>query len=164
MNPYEPPRAELDVAPATGVLAPSLQDAIAGRYDFNVGDVMDEAWRLVKGMKATFWGAAIVVGLIYLVFNAVAALILPTSSAPLPASREADLQRSRRRVDDAAHDGDADDVRPPRPRRPDLVRDGVQLLSARRHRHRGALGLLILGFWGWRCSSFPASIFWSPTR
>ena len=32
---------------------------------------MDEAWRLVKGMKASFWGAAIVIGLIYLVVGAI---------------------------------------------------------------------------------------------
>ena len=31
---------------------------------------MDEAWGLVKGMKASFWGAAIVIGLIYLVVDA----------------------------------------------------------------------------------------------
>jgi hypothetical protein len=75
-NPYEAPRAELDAAPATGALSPSLQDAIAGRYDFTVSDVMDEAWRLVKGMKASFWGAAIVIGLIYLVVSTLASLIL----------------------------------------------------------------------------------------
>ena len=68
VNPYEPPKAELDAAPASGPLA-SLEDAIAGRYDFQVAEVMGEAWRLVKGMKASFWGASIVVGLIYGVFG-----------------------------------------------------------------------------------------------
>src|SRR4051794_7216575 len=75
-NPYEPPRAELDAAPATGALSPSLQDAIAGRYDFNVSDVMDEAWRLAKGMRASFWGAAVVVALIYLVVGSIASMLL----------------------------------------------------------------------------------------
>jgi hypothetical protein len=75
-NPYEAPRAELDPAPPTGPLAASLRDAIAGRYDFTVSDVMDEAWRLVRGMKASFWGAAVVIGLIYLVVHGVASFIL----------------------------------------------------------------------------------------
>jgi len=74
-NPYAAPRAELDEAPKTSALSPSLQDAIEGRYDFTVGEVMDEAWRLVKGMKASFWGAAIVIGLIYLVFDTICGLI-----------------------------------------------------------------------------------------
>ena len=75
VNPYEPPKAELDAAPASGQLA-SLENAVAGRYDFQVGDVMSEAWRLVKGMKASFWGAAIVVGLIYLVFDALTGVVV----------------------------------------------------------------------------------------
>jgi uncharacterized membrane protein YesL len=74
-NPYEPPRAELDAAPATLQTA-SLANAVAGRYDFQVGDVMDEAWRLVKGMKASFWGAAVLVGMIYLVVDAGCGLVL----------------------------------------------------------------------------------------
>ena len=75
-NPYAAPRAELDEAPKTSALSPSMQDAIEGRYSFFVGEVMDEAWQLVKGMKASFWGAAVVIGLIYLVFDTIFALIL----------------------------------------------------------------------------------------
>jgi hypothetical protein len=74
-NPYEAPRAELDAAAPTSGLSQSLQDAIAGRYDFTIGEVMDEAWRLVKGMKASFWGAAIVVGVIYVAFDLIVGLI-----------------------------------------------------------------------------------------
>jgi hypothetical protein len=74
-NPYAPPRAELD-APADAGLSPNLAAAVEGRYDFTVGDVMDEAWRLVKGMKATFWGAAVVVGLIYLVVDVVGGILV----------------------------------------------------------------------------------------
>lgn len=68
-NPYAPPQAALDVAPATGLPA-NLEAAVEGRYDFTVGEVMDEAWRLVKGMKASFWGVIVVIGLIQLVFSA----------------------------------------------------------------------------------------------
>jgi hypothetical protein len=75
VNPYEPPKAELDAAPASGQVA-SLENAVAGRYDFQVGEVMNEAWRLVKGMKASFWGAAIVVGIVYLVFEAINGVVV----------------------------------------------------------------------------------------
>jgi uncharacterized membrane protein len=75
VNPYEPPKAELDAAPASGQLA-SLENAVAGRYHFQVGEVMSEAWGLVKGMKASFWGAAIVIGIIYLVFDALTGVVV----------------------------------------------------------------------------------------
>ena len=75
-NPYAAPQAELNVVPTTGATSPSLQDAINGRYTFTIGGVMDEAWLLVKGMKASFWGAAIVIALIYLVFEMICAVIL----------------------------------------------------------------------------------------
>jgi len=38
--------------------------------------VMDESWRLIKGMKASFWGAAIVIGLIYLAVSMMGGIIL----------------------------------------------------------------------------------------
>jgi hypothetical protein len=75
-NPYEAPRAELNAAAPTSGLSPSLQDAVAGRYHFTIGEVMGEAWQLVKGMKASFWGAAVVVGVIYLAFDAIVGLIV----------------------------------------------------------------------------------------
>src|SRR5688500_12839501 len=75
-NPYEAPRAALDTGPSTAGLSLSLQDALAGRYRFTVGEVMEEAWELVKGMKASFWGAAIVIGLIYLTFNTLVGFIV----------------------------------------------------------------------------------------
>jgi hypothetical protein len=73
-NPYAPPRAELDVAKSYTQTA-NLENAVEGRYDFRVGEVMDEAWALVKGMKASFWGAAIVVGIIYVVVSTVFGVI-----------------------------------------------------------------------------------------
>ena len=74
-NPYAPPSADLD-APAATVFSPNLAAAIEGRYDFTVGDVMDEAWRLVKGMKGTFWGAAIVIGIIYLLLSTIFGFVI----------------------------------------------------------------------------------------
>ena len=60
-NPYEAPKADVN-APA-GESGPSgnLEDALAGRYDFDIGEVMREAWGLTRGMKASFWGAAVIV-------------------------------------------------------------------------------------------------------
>jgi hypothetical protein len=59
VNPFQPP------APGADAVRPvasegSLEKAINGEYDFEIGDVMSEAWRLTAGFKGTFWGAAIV--------------------------------------------------------------------------------------------------------
>jgi hypothetical protein len=59
-NPFEPPRAALE-GPAPIGAAGSLENAVAGRYDFTIGEVMSEAWGLVKGFKGSFWGAAILI-------------------------------------------------------------------------------------------------------
>jgi uncharacterized membrane protein len=66
MNPYQAPKADLDVV-APAVAGGSLQDALAGRYDFQIGEVMSEAWRLTKGFKASFWGAAVLIYLVALI-------------------------------------------------------------------------------------------------
>ena len=74
LNPYQAPReAPPAAAPAAG-LSPNLEDAIAGRYQFTIGEVMGEAWQLVKGMKGTLWGAMIVIGIIWMITNAMAGL------------------------------------------------------------------------------------------
>src|SRR5258708_19350977 len=59
-NPFQAPKAELELPPAV-VSQGSLEDAMAGRYDFDIGEVMSEAWELTKGFKASYWGAAILV-------------------------------------------------------------------------------------------------------
>jgi uncharacterized membrane protein len=35
----------------------NIPDAIAGRYDFKIMDIIREAWQKVKGVKASYWGA-----------------------------------------------------------------------------------------------------------
>ena len=76
-NPYQAPRAELDVAPPIAAGLPAnIEGAVAGQYKFTIGEVMDEAWGLVKGMKASFWGASIVIGLIYIAVTMIFGSIL----------------------------------------------------------------------------------------
>jgi hypothetical protein len=60
------PRLALDAGDSPGAHG-SIEGAIAGRYDFDVGDVMSEAWRLVRGFKGTFWAASIVIYIMALV-------------------------------------------------------------------------------------------------
>ena len=51
-NPYAAPQSDVNAeVGATG----SVDDAVAGRYDFEIGDVLREAWRLTNGFKLTFW-------------------------------------------------------------------------------------------------------------
>jgi len=75
-NPYQPPNAELDVALPTTALPANIEGAIAGHYDFTIGEVLDESWKLIKGIKASFWGAAIVVGLIFLAVEVIVGMLL----------------------------------------------------------------------------------------
>jgi hypothetical protein len=58
-NPYAAPQSDVN-AEASGA-AGSVEDALAGRYDFTIEEVLKDAWRLTNGFKLTFWGAAIVV-------------------------------------------------------------------------------------------------------
>jgi hypothetical protein len=60
-NPYQPPRAPLNAERPIESSGGSFDDAIAGRYDFRIGEVMGEAWGLVNGFKGSFWAASIVV-------------------------------------------------------------------------------------------------------
>jgi len=88
-NPYAAPQSALDTpVPPTGLPA-DLENAMAGGYDFTIGDVMDEAWRLLDGMKATFWRAAVAVAILYLVGDAILGLVFGMflSRPPGPVAR-----------------------------------------------------------------------------
>ena len=71
-NPYEAPKADVNAPAVQPGPSGSLEDALAGRYDFDIGQVMREAWNLTRGMKASFWGAAVIVYAIMIVFALVA--------------------------------------------------------------------------------------------
>lgn len=84
-NPYAPPTAPVE-RPASLGAGGSLEDAVAGRYDFSIGEVMGEAWDLVRGFKAAFWGAAIVIIAIVVAVNlSLNAVVASLYGAPLPA-------------------------------------------------------------------------------
>lgn len=74
-NPYEAPKADLNAQAVQSGPSGSLEDALAGRYDFDIGQVMSEAWSLTRGMKASFWGAAFIVYAIFFVLALVAASV-----------------------------------------------------------------------------------------
>jgi uncharacterized membrane protein len=81
-NPYEAPKADLNAQAAQSGPSGSLEDAVAGRYDFDIGQVLSEAWGLTRGMKASFWGAAIIVYAILFAFALVVGA-LSAKSVPL---------------------------------------------------------------------------------
>jgi len=76
-NPYAPPgtRLERDEAAPVGPSG-SLEDAVAGRYDFSIGEIMSEAWGLVPGFKGPFWGALLLIYLVLIVIGVVSAVTL----------------------------------------------------------------------------------------
>jgi len=74
-NPYEAPKADVNAQAVVVGPSGSLDDALAGRYDFDIGEVMREAWKLTSGMKASFWGAAIIIYAIFFILALVAASV-----------------------------------------------------------------------------------------
>tara|TARA_R110000787_G_scaffold210_4_gene684 strand:- start:14007 stop:14822 length:816 start_codon:yes stop_codon:yes gene_type:complete len=45
----------------------SIESAVAGNYDFSIGDTLKEGWQRVGGLKGPFWAAALVVFIFVLV-------------------------------------------------------------------------------------------------
>jgi hypothetical protein len=66
-NPYQTPSANVVKNAPAGAAGGSLQGGISGQYDFNIGDIISEAWNKTSGMKGPFWGAAIIITLIIFV-------------------------------------------------------------------------------------------------
>lgn len=63
-NPYAPPQAAVDRPPAAARSGGSLEKGIAGEYDFDIGEVLAEAWKKVSGLKLPFWIGALVLGML----------------------------------------------------------------------------------------------------
>lgn len=60
-NPYEPPRSSLTDEPRRGErIGGNLEDALAGRYQFAIAEILEEAWRLTSGAKGTIWLAMLI--------------------------------------------------------------------------------------------------------
>jgi len=89
LNPFEPPRATLEMPPLARASG-TLEDGVAGRYDFTAGEVMSEAWGLVKGFKASFWGAALIMYallfVVMLVWGGISAALFGKHLSPIVGS------------------------------------------------------------------------------
>jgi len=69
-NPYQPPVAALEEpVVASETAGGTLQDGIEGNYDFEIMDVIKEAWEKTYGFKGTLLAAGLVIFLIILVIN-----------------------------------------------------------------------------------------------
>lgn len=80
-NPYEAPKADLNAQEVHPGDSGSLEDALAGRYDFQIGDVMREAWAMTSGMKGTFWAGTILLYLAYMGVAVVGGILFKSSAA-----------------------------------------------------------------------------------
>lgn len=58
-NPYAIPASDLQ-QPVPAGQVPSLAEALSRGYDFSIGGVLGEAWRLVKGSKGLIFGGFLV--------------------------------------------------------------------------------------------------------
>ncbi|WP_296230428.1 hypothetical protein [uncultured Pseudomonas sp.] len=57
-NPYAAPTSNLQQVPSNQV--PSIEEALARGYDFNIGDLLSESWSKVKGTKGIIIGGFLV--------------------------------------------------------------------------------------------------------
>jgi uncharacterized membrane protein len=57
-NPYAAPSSNLQEAPSGQV--PTIAEALSRGYDFNIGDLLNEAWQRVKGTKGIIIGGFII--------------------------------------------------------------------------------------------------------
>ncbi len=80
-NPYQTPNSELQERSISDRIGGNVEDALAGRYHFLVGEVISEAWQKTKGAKRVFWSAGIVVLLAMMIFGAGLAVLLPGAFA-----------------------------------------------------------------------------------
>jgi uncharacterized membrane protein len=80
-NPYQAPKADLNAQEVNPGDSGSLEDALAGRYSFEIGDVMREAWGITAGMKKSFWGGAILLYLAYISIALIGGVVFKNSRA-----------------------------------------------------------------------------------
>ena len=81
-NPYKAPSAAVSDRVFAGPAGGTLADGIAGNYDFQIMDVIKEAWQRQSGLKGAFWLGFL---LMYLVMIGVS-LIIGIVSATLVAT------------------------------------------------------------------------------
>jgi len=79
---YKAPEAELNNPSVAGEYG-SVEKALAGEYELKPIEVLKEAWANLKGMKTTYWIAAIVYGLIYLAVTFALAAVVGRSVDPV---------------------------------------------------------------------------------
>ncbi|HDP89599.1 MAG TPA: hypothetical protein ENN42_06535 [Thioalkalivibrio sp.] len=70
-NPYRPPESAVSDPAGHLRAGATVAGGLAGEYRLEMGEVLGEAWRLTRGMKGSFWGAALVVGLIAIIVSVV---------------------------------------------------------------------------------------------
>lgn len=80
-NPYEAPKSDVNAPVGPSGPSGSLEDAVAGRWSFEIGQVMSEGWALTRGMKGSFWGAALIVYAILIVMGIISGSVAGKSAA-----------------------------------------------------------------------------------
>jgi len=79
---YKAPEAELTNPSAPGEYG-SVEKALAGDYQLQPVEIFKTAWANLKGMKTTFWLAAIVYGVIYMAITFLLAAVVGRSVDPV---------------------------------------------------------------------------------
>lgn len=74
-NPYQAPATSISPQIVTEPAGGSLENGIAGNYDFEIKEVIAEAWQKTNGAKGSIWGATLIVYLLGAIIGAILAFI-----------------------------------------------------------------------------------------
>lgn len=88
-NPYQPPDSAVGDPGGERRPGNTVESGLAGDYRLPIGEILSEAWQLTRGMKASFWGAAVVVGLVATIVSVLlnfAGILIAGSMAALEAN------------------------------------------------------------------------------
>lgn len=80
---YKAPEAKLTSDPVAGEYG-SIENGLAGRYQFSIKEICSEAWTLVKGAKLSFLIATIVYFVVYFVIAFAVNMILAAVGFSMP--------------------------------------------------------------------------------
>lgn len=75
-SPYAAPTSNL--LEATNSQAPTIAEALSRGYNFSIGDVIGESWRMVKGTKGIIFGGLVIFYVVMFVATSVLGAILGT--------------------------------------------------------------------------------------
>ncbi len=81
---YQTPQSDLERAPSGEHVGGSVENGLAGNYQFSIGETLSEAWELTAGAKGTIWLAFLIFMAVYIGASIVAGIISALLTTLIP--------------------------------------------------------------------------------